>query len=65
MDSERHVGGERRARLLFCDGARYQSKLKGTLKETLSPISAANLRKAHERLESGTMIGKLVLKGWS
>ncbi|HEY3076339.1 MAG TPA: zinc-binding alcohol dehydrogenase family protein [Burkholderiales bacterium] len=40
-------------------------KLRGTLKETLSPINAANLRKAHERLESGTMIGKLVLKGWS
>ena len=37
----------------------------GTLKETLSPINAANLRKAHEKLESGTMIGKLVLKGWS
>ena len=40
-------------------------KLRCTLKETLSPISGANLRKAHERLESGTMIGKLVLKGWS
>jgi alcohol dehydrogenase len=40
-------------------------ELRGTLKETLSPISAANLRKAHEKLESGTMIGKLVLKGWS
>lgn len=40
-------------------------KLKCTLKETLSPISGANLRKAHERLESGTMIGKLVLKGWT
>lgn len=40
-------------------------KLRGTLKETLSPINAANLRKAHERLESGTMIGKLVLTGWS
>jgi len=39
-------------------------KLRGTLKETLSPINAANLRKAHQRLESGTMIGKLVLKGW-
>jgi alcohol dehydrogenase len=39
-------------------------KLRGTLKETLSPINAANLRKAHERLESGSMIGKLVLKGW-
>ena len=40
-------------------------KLRGTLKETLSPINAANLRKAHAKLESGTMIGKLVLKGWS
>ncbi|HWA36548.1 MAG TPA: zinc-binding alcohol dehydrogenase family protein [Burkholderiales bacterium] len=40
-------------------------KLQGTLKETLSPINAANLRAAHARLESGTMIGKLVLKGWS
>jgi len=39
-------------------------KLKGTLKETLSPINGANLRKAHEKVESGTMIGKLVLKGW-
>jgi len=40
-------------------------KLRGTLKETLSPISAANLRRAHEKIESGTMIGKLVLSGWS
>ena len=40
-------------------------KLRGTLRETLSPISGANLRAAHARLESGTMIGKLVLKGWS
>jgi NADPH:quinone reductase len=39
-------------------------KLKCTLKETLSPISGANLKKAHEKVESGTMIGKLVLKGW-
>jgi zinc-binding alcohol dehydrogenase family protein len=40
-------------------------KLRGTLKEKLAPINGANLRKAHERLESGTMIGKLVLEGWS
>jgi zinc-binding alcohol dehydrogenase family protein len=39
-------------------------KLKGTLRETLSPINAANLRAAHARIESGTMIGKLVLTGW-
>jgi alcohol dehydrogenase len=42
-----------------------EGKLRGTLRETLRPINAANLRKAHERLESGTMIGKLVLEGWS
>jgi len=40
-------------------------KLRSTLRETLSPINAANLRKAHERLESGKMIGKLVLQGWA
>jgi zinc-binding alcohol dehydrogenase family protein len=39
-------------------------KLRGTLKQTLAPINAANLRKAHAQLESGTTIGKLVLKGW-
>jgi len=39
-------------------------QLKGTLRETLSPINAANLQDAHAKLESGTMIGKLVLKGW-
>ena len=38
--------------------------LRGTLRETLSPINAANLRAAHKRLESGTTIGKLVLEGW-
>jgi NADPH:quinone reductase len=40
-------------------------ELRTTLRETLSPINGANLRKAHERLESGTMIGKLALTGWS
>jgi NADPH:quinone reductase-like Zn-dependent oxidoreductase len=39
-------------------------KLKGTLRETLSPINATNLRAAHAKLESGTTIGKLVLNGW-
>jgi len=40
-------------------------KLRSTLRETLSPINGANLRRAHEKLESGTMIGKLVLHGWA
>jgi NADPH:quinone reductase len=39
-------------------------KLRGTMKQVLTPINAANLRKAHAQLESGTTIGKLVLKGW-
>jgi zinc-binding alcohol dehydrogenase family protein len=38
--------------------------IKGILRETLEPINAANLKKAHAKLESGTMIGKLALKGW-
>ncbi len=36
-----------------------------TLKETLSPINAENVRVAHEKLESGRMTGKFVLSGWS
>lgn len=38
--------------------------IKGILQETLQPINAENLRKAHAKLESRTMIGKLALKGW-
>lgn len=39
-------------------------QIRCTLRETLSPINAANLRAAHVRLESGSMIGKLALSGW-
>ena len=39
-------------------------RLRATLRETLWPINAANLREAHRRLESGRSIGKLVLSGW-
>jgi zinc-binding alcohol dehydrogenase family protein len=39
-------------------------KIRGTLRETLRPINAANLRTAHAKLESGTTIGKLVVAGW-
>lgn len=41
-----------------------EKKLRTTLTETLTPISAANLRQAHGRLESGRSIGKLALSGW-
>jgi NADPH:quinone reductase len=44
----------------WIDGGR----IRGILRETLEPITAENLRKAHAMLESGTMIGKLVVKGW-
>jgi zinc-binding alcohol dehydrogenase family protein len=39
-------------------------KLRTTLTETLSPINAANLRKAHAQSESGKVIGKIALSGW-
>ena len=35
-----------------------------TLTERLSPINAANLKRAHALVESGTAIGKVVLEGW-
>ena len=38
--------------------------LRTTVTETLSPINAENLRKAHSMVESGGMVGKVVLKGW-
>ena len=39
-------------------------QIQPTLTETLSPITAANLRLAHAKVESGRMIGKVVLAGW-
>lgn len=38
--------------------------LKTTLTETLSPINAETLKRAHAAVESGTMRGKIVLEGW-
>ncbi len=35
-----------------------------TVAKEMSPINAANLRAAHEQIESGTTIGKVVLAGW-
>lgn len=39
-------------------------KLRTTLTERLSPINAANLKKVHALLESGTARGKVVLEGF-
>ena len=41
-----------------------EGHLRSILRDTLKPINVANLKKAHAKLESGTMIGKLVLAGW-
>ena len=32
--------------------------------QILHGINAANLRHAHERVERGDMVGKLVVEGW-
>jgi zinc-binding alcohol dehydrogenase family protein len=37
--------------------------LKTTMAENYGPLTAENLRKAHGKIESGSMIGKLVLSG--
>jgi NADPH:quinone reductase-like Zn-dependent oxidoreductase len=39
--------------------------LRHTMRENYGPLNAENLRKAHAALESGRMIGKLVLSGVS
>jgi NADPH2:quinone reductase len=41
-----------------------EGTLRTTLAETLGPINAANLMKAHALLESGTARGKIVLEGF-
>jgi NADPH:quinone reductase-like Zn-dependent oxidoreductase len=38
--------------------------LKSTLTETFGTINAANLRRAHQLLESGKARGKIVLSGF-
>ena len=35
-----------------------------TLTERFSPINAANLKRAHQALESTTARGKIVIEGW-
>ena len=39
--------------------------LRTTLTERLSPINAANLKRAHQMVESATMRGKVVLENWN
>jgi NADPH:quinone reductase len=39
-------------------------RIRTTLTETIPTINAQNLRRVHERIESGRTIGKIVLAGW-
>jgi NADPH:quinone reductase len=41
-----------------------RGELRGTMRQNLGPINAANLRRAHAQLESGATIGKITLEGW-
>lgn len=41
-----------------------EGNIQTTLNETLSPIHAANMKKAHEKLESGKAIGKIVVESF-
>lgn len=41
-----------------------EGKLKCTLTHSLTPLNATNLRKAHGLVESGHMVGKVVVSGW-
>jgi zinc-binding alcohol dehydrogenase family protein len=42
-----------------------KGEIKTTLNEVIRPINASNLRAAHEKIERGSAIGKLVLADWS
>jgi NADPH:quinone reductase len=41
-----------------------KEELISTANEVLKPINAANLRKAHAKIEEGHTVGKIVLEGW-
>ena len=42
-----------------------QGAIRSTVQAKLGPICAANLRKAHQLLESGKSVGKIVLEGFA
>ncbi len=50
---------------LLAEAARLidEGTLRHTMRDSLGPLNAENLHKAHAALESGRMIGKLVLSG--
>ncbi|WP_194786062.1 zinc-binding alcohol dehydrogenase family protein [Actinomyces haliotis] len=56
--AEQHAILERLADLV------EEGRVRPVIQERVSPISAATLRAAHERIESGRTLGKIVLSGW-
>lgn len=55
----------RQHEILQAAGALFDmGKLKSTVKKVLHPINAATMREAHQEVERGKMIGKLVVKGF-
>jgi len=42
-----------------------EKRIQSTANDVISPINAKNLRAAHQTLEAGRAIGKIVLQGWS
>jgi len=54
------AGGDKNTRA----GGGHEGIIRPTATQILHGINAANLRRAHEMLESGDMIGKLVVEGW-
>jgi NADPH:quinone reductase-like Zn-dependent oxidoreductase len=41
-----------------------EGELISTANEVLKPINAANLQRAHAKIEQGHTVGKIVLEGW-
>ena len=56
--------GEQRALLNRVSALVDEGVVRTTCREVMKPITAENVRAAHEKLESGKTIGKLVLAGW-
>ena len=58
-DDDTHGWDARNEAALMLD----EGLLKTTMTENYGPLTAENLRQAHGKIESGSMIGKLVLSG--
>jgi zinc-binding alcohol dehydrogenase family protein len=56
--------GRQREILNEAAGLFESGELRTTLREHFGSITAKNLKRAHQQLESGTTIGKIALEGW-